>query len=88
MKISKTTLNYAAKRDIELVVDENLVSFYHVDDDSEPSFTYRNEKDGLFFMGNVWLNQKDKEELPSWIKDEKHLREMVDFIAPIMNATN
>nr|WP_075498170.1 hypothetical protein [Moritella viscosa]SHO15530.1 Putative uncharacterized protein [Moritella viscosa] len=85
MKISKTTLNFATARNVELVVDEELVSFYPLDDDSgEPAFTYTRQDTGLFFKSNVWLTQETKEELPYWIMDEMQLRRLIEYVAPAL----
>ncbi|MNF74857.1 hypothetical protein D3C85_1093180 [compost metagenome] len=81
MQISKTTLNYASKRNIEVVIEEGIAFFYESDNDCEPMFTYNVESDGLHYKGNIYLKQEVKEELPAWIKDEKHLRQVIDFLA-------
>jgi len=83
MKITKTTINYAEARNIELIIDPTLVSFYNMEDDSEPMFTYSvNEETGeMFFKSNIWLSQESKEELPHWINSEKQLRQVINFIA-------
>ena len=82
MKITKTTINYAEARNIELVVDDELVSFYDMNDDSEPMVMYTKTEDGeLFFKGNIWLSKETKEELPNWVKSEKQLREMINFLS-------
>lgn len=97
MKMSKTTLNYAAKRGIALDVnpgfgadDADLICFDMASefDSCEWAFSYRVNADGtLSYNGNIWLPKADKEELPAMIRDEKHLRQVIDFIAPIMAAT-
>jgi len=83
MKISKTTINYAEARNIELVIDADLVSFYNTEDDGEPMMTYSvNEETGeMFFKTNIWLNQEVKEELPNWINSEKQLRQVIQFVS-------
>ena len=70
----------AAKRGIELLIDDNSVAFYKASDDSEPMFFYSIQDGGLFFKVNVWLAQEVKEELPYWIKDEKQLKQVIKFL--------
>ena len=86
MKISKTTINFAEARNIELVIDETLVCFYSMEEDSEPMFMYSvNEDNGeLFFKCNIWLSQEVKEELPHWISNEKQLRQVINFVSEQM----
>ena len=83
MDISKTTINFATKRNVELVIDEDSISFYPLDDDSgEPAFVYSNTQRGMFYKSNIWLSQKVKEELPYWIVDQTQLRKLINFVAP------
>lgn len=83
LPLSKTTLNFAFKRKIDIInapVDSKLWVF--VTGESEPSLFLLSNKDGSFsFAGNVDLPQEVKEELPAHIRDEKHLREVLDFIS-------
>lgn len=81
MNITKTTINFATKRNIELVIDEDKVAFYNMNDDSEPMFFYAIQENALFFKTNIWLSQLVAEELPYWIKDEKHLREVIQYLS-------
>lgn len=71
----------AAKRGIELLIDDNSVAFYKESDDSEPMFFYSIQDGGLFFKMNVWLKQEVKQELPCWIKDEKQLKQVIKFLS-------
>ncbi|EMD80173.1 hypothetical protein C408_1389 [Vibrio diabolicus E0666] len=83
MKISKTTFNFAQRRNVELIVDEDTISFYPFDDDcGEPAFSYSIQETGLFFKGNIWLKPEVKEDLPHWIMNEKMLRNLIDFVSP------
>ena len=81
MKISKITLNFAAKRGIELEIDQDVIEFYEAGEDCEPMFTYNNNEENLSFRGNVYLKQSIKEELPATIFNEKQLREVISFMS-------
>lgn len=89
MNISKTTLNYAKRRGIELTIEEGLTSdgsillcFWEEGENSEWMFSYIMNCDGSFtFRGNIYLSQAVKEELPAFIKNESHLRQIIAFIA-------
>jgi len=81
MKISKTTLNFASKRNIELEVSNDVIEFYEAGEDCEPMFTYNNNEETLSFRGNVYLKQSIKEELPATIFNEKQLRVVISFVS-------
>jgi len=40
-----------------------------------------NDNGTFTWKGNIWLPRDTKEELPATIRDEKHLREVIDFIS-------
>ncbi|MEZ9399278.1 hypothetical protein AB4218_23210 [Vibrio splendidus] len=89
MNISKTTINFAKKKLVELCVDEDSVSFYPLNDEGvEPALIYSIQDTGFFFKSNIWLSDQTKEDLPHWVMDEKMLRRMIDFIAPELNSTH
>lgn len=84
---NKTTVNYARKRGIELEHHEkagdkeDVLYFYPLGSDDEPMVAYTIKDSGqLFFRNNIWLKRETKEELPHWIKDEKELRRVIDFL--------
>jgi len=91
MTISKTTVNFANKR--ELDVTDNVVHdvtnneipaiwVWEADNVDEPLFIYLANDDGTFtWYGNVCLDAETAEELPAHIKDEKHLREVLSFLS-------
>ena len=87
MSISKTTLNFAEKRNLCVYVNEGEDSdLLCIDvglDLSEPSFVYLVNTDGSFSFSSLLDNQYKaiKEELPATIKNEKHLREVLLFIS-------
>lgn len=91
MKLSKATTNFAAKRGFDLTIEEangeQFLAVWEADNDCEWMLTYFINNDGSFtFKGNVYLIRAIKEELPATIRDEKHLREVLVFIAAEMDA--
>ncbi|WP_045405078.1 hypothetical protein [Vibrio jasicida] len=86
MKVSKTTINYAERRNIELVIDDESISFFLLNDDSgEPAFVYSIQESGLFFKANIWLEPAVKEELPHWIMNDQMLRNVLSFVSAVFN---
>jgi len=90
--LSKTTQNYAIRRGYEALdmsisgrdeFDEiPAVWVFEDDDEVEPAVIYRSNDDGGFtFYGTSWLDDAIKEELPATLRDEKHLREMINYLA-------
>lgn len=85
MNISKTTINFAKRRGLYVTIEEindaMLLFVWDINNDCEWMFSYRVNNDGSFtWNGNVYLPQELKEELPATLKDEKHVREMLDYI--------
>ena len=86
---TKTTLNYANKRKLDLTVwdsiedgdDRDSVAIWEYDNEMEPLCVYTYDKGQYFFSGNLWLPKQVKEELPYYVKDEKHLRQVLKFIS-------
>ena len=93
--LSKTTTNYAKKRDLDVsnhIINEdgvtNTIWIWEADNDSEPLFIYACNDDGSFaWHGNIYLADSIKEELPAFIRDEKHLREVLAFVAAELSKT-
>jgi len=92
MNISKTTTNFAEARGLSVYIDVNSIKagddedmdILWIDSDNwgEPCCGYIANANGTFtWKGNVWLPRDTKEELPATIRDEKHLREVIDFIS-------
>ena len=83
MNISKSILNYAKRRNIELTVenDGSEVWFYEADNDCEPMFIMFNNADCLTWKGNIYLKQEVKEELPATISSEAKLKEVLNFLS-------
>ncbi|QJI10876.1 hypothetical protein GuL6_173 [Buttiauxella phage vB_ButM_GuL6] len=94
MALSKITINFAAKRNIlveiceaDEIVEMDRVWIYTDVDACEPDVSYVANADGSFsFYGNLGLPVEVKEELPAYIRDEKHLREVIAFIANEMKG--
>ncbi|EGI9738111.1 hypothetical protein EEO84_24560 [Salmonella enterica] len=89
--VTKTTQNYAKARQLILdsdFCDENKQPFLWVcvdDDSSEPMFSLFANDDGSFsYKGNIWLSDATREEIPAFIRDEKHLRSVLAFVAQDM----
>lgn len=86
MMVSKTTTNFAGKRGIELSVEQfndmDVLCIWEADNDCEWLCSYYINDDGSFtWKGNIYLSQEVKEELPATINDEKHLRQVIQFIS-------
>ncbi|UXM05279.1 hypothetical protein [Salmonella phage F115] len=86
MMVSKTTTNFAGKRGIELSVEQfndmDVLCILEADNDCEWLCSYYINDDGSFtWKGNIYLSKEVKEELPATIKDEKHLRQVIQFIS-------
>ena len=84
MNISKTTEKFATKRkmDVYLNTDNNEVCISTCSDEGEidaSSVKYQAHLDGTFIF--VELYEKHIEDLPYFVRDEKHLREVVEYIA-------
>ena len=91
--LSNTTINYANKRGLDVsnnIINEdgsfknvtNTIWIWEYDNDDEPLFIYSSNDDGSFtWHGNIYLADSIKEELPAHIRDEKHLREVLAFVA-------
>ena len=86
--LSKTTTNYAERRNIELWVDGDMVHFMHFDEDGhiEMADLVYNIQDGGFFFDHK--NFDELEDLPQWVQDEKHLRLVVDYVATTISESN
>lgn len=85
---SKTTLNYAQRRGLELILDEDgTLSFFEAKEDMEPLIVYADGgEQGYFYKANVYLDRPIKEELPHWIATDADLRRVVDFVADELRA--
>lgn len=95
MTISKTTINFARKRGLDVTIEDlnegegEFLAVWELDNDCEWMFSYRVNEDGSFtWNGNVYLVDEIKEELPATIKDEKHLREVLAFVGANRHLMN
>lgn len=78
--ISKTTLNYASKRNVELYVTEdgNLDLIVDPDNNTCSSCQYQ-VGDNEFFLVSVFSG--DLEDMPYWVQGEWQLRQVIDYVA-------
>lgn len=87
MKISKSIINYANRRNLDLSIHTDsvygdLLCFWELDQESEWLFSYRMNEDGsLSWNGNIYLDKEIKEELPGTIFDEKQLKTVINFVS-------
>lgn len=89
MKVSKTTINFAAKRGIFVEVVEadeyapnGRLWFFFDEDGCEPDLAYIIGADGsASFSTGYSITNEVKEEIPATIFNEKQLRQVIDFIA-------
>ena len=85
--LSKTTLNFSEKRGLNvslLDIDEDytLLSICLESEETDAELCYKCfDGEAFVYYGNTWLNDSVNEELPAHIRDEKHLRQVIDFIA-------
>ena len=67
---------------IENIDNRDLLCIWEADNDCEWMCSYLVNANGSFtWNGNIYLEQQVKEELPATIRDEKHLRDVLKFIA-------
>ena len=84
--LTKTTINFAHARALDVTIhnlnsDNGELWIWEAEEDMEPLIIYTAKADGSFFYKvKGYLNSKIREELPYWIKNEKHLREVLNFI--------
>lgn len=86
MKITKSLVNYANRRNLDLTVETidgiEMVCFWEKEEESEWLFSYSSNDNGsLSWHGNVYLKSEIKEELPGTIFDEKQLKAVINFIS-------
>ena len=87
LNLTKTTINFAKSRNMDFSewTDENhpddiKIAVYINNEDCEPDFVITQKDDQFFLRSNIYLSRDVWEELPYWIKSEKHLRQVLDFI--------
>lgn len=93
MNLSKTTKTFAAKRGLDVTLEDInddgkvILCVWEADNDCEWMFSYLVNPNGSYtWNGNVYLDRAIKEELPATMRDEKHLREMLDFLGKELKA--
>lgn len=56
--------------------------WFGLDDGEEPAFKYIvNDDDSLSYAANVWAPRSVIEELPAHIKNEKDIRDVLNFLS-------
>ncbi|TDB48055.1 hypothetical protein [Photorhabdus luminescens] len=87
MNISKSTINFANRRNIDIeminIDGADVVWFSQIEDgevSGEPMFVMFNNQNNLTWKGNIYLPQVIKEEIPATILSEKQLKEMIKFL--------
>lgn len=90
--LSKTTVNYAIRRELDVTntIAEsptgsfamNVIWIWELLNIDEPLVIYIANDDGSFsFQTGVCMDYNLTMELPAHIRDEKHLRQVLDFIS-------
>ncbi len=87
MNISKSTINFANRRNIDIeminIDGVDVVWFSQIEDgevSGESMFVMFNNQNNLTWKGNIYLPRAIKEEIPSTILSEKQLKEMIKFL--------
>lgn len=81
MEISKTSLNFAKKRGLELELVDGELSVF-LAGECEPEFVLFASETGSFtFKARVGASQDLISEIPAYYKDETALRMMLAFVA-------
>lgn len=82
MKISKTSVNFAERRKFKIVFNADNSQVRIVRRTHRKTWTVKleNHMRGLFLQ-KTNLPFMIKEELPYWVENEKHLREMIEFLS-------
>lgn len=87
MLVSKTTVNFAHRRGLDVTdwtisVDDVGVAIWHQDDENTPLVVYRpvDIQGGFQFVYAPGLDLNTQEELPAWVNSEQRLREVIVFL--------
>jgi hypothetical protein len=85
MKLTKTTVNYAKRRNLDFCVELDLeVVMIFIAGDEEPFLIYNLKEttaDNYELTFKCQVYGEKIEDLPYWIKDTKKLNETIDYIA-------
>lgn len=78
---TQTTVNFANKRNIDITEwDVERAAIWEASNDFEPLVIYRATGTGFLFDSAPTLPSHIREEIPAHVRDEKHLRQVIDFI--------
>jgi len=72
-------INYAKRRNIELVNSGDSFELFDMNDDCEPLLSYK--LDGNYYWLSFCIDRQMKEELAYWIPDQTKLKELISFVA-------
>lgn len=98
--ISKVTENFARQRSMDAVLVDGMTlgpmqreyplpAFWlFCQNDMEPDAIYWVNQDGSFTYHSSVLLSSIRAELPAHVRDEKHLRRVIDFIATAVRASS
>jgi hypothetical protein len=79
MNISKSTINYATRRDVELLELDGEIHFtVNAEENECTSVVYRIDDEQLTFVKNF---DNSLEDLPAHIGDEVKLKELIRYLA-------
>lgn len=87
MTLTKTTVNFAVKRGLELDVHDfdgaTIIDLFELDGGyCEPMCQFHLNADGsITWRGNIYLRTDIKEEVPAYCADETAFRKVLAFIA-------
>ena len=97
--LSKTTMNFAEARGLHILIanenefiEQSHISITSANEESDAELNYMvewtpdNPSEGYSYWTNTWLSNSVIEELPAYIRDEKHLREVLSFISSQLNG--
>lgn len=86
MNISKTTLNFARARQLDITVwstqdgEPYEYAVWFEQDENVPAFIVYSTPTGFFLKTNHQLDASVWEELPHWMRSETTLREVLNYV--------
>lgn len=86
MNISKTTVNFARARNLDITVwadnkgEPSEYAIWFADDENVPAFIISTGDSGFYLMTNHQINASVWEDLMYWMRSEKQLRKVLDYI--------
>lgn len=82
MKITKTTINYAARRNLGLEIKDDHVLILDQKSDNQTVLHYANTPKGLCFQSCQSSALVDS---PDWVNDDGELREFLSYVRKELN---